>query len=68
MDTFMDSKVPEGQASRERCEELALLVVDDSPDRVLLQRKRELFIDNLLVQIHLLIEMNSVDRPCAMEV
>ena len=35
----MDSKVPEGHASRERGEQLALLVVDDSPDRVLLDRQ-----------------------------
>ena len=27
----------------------------------------EFFIDNLLVQIHLIIEMILVDRPCAME-
>ena len=29
-------------------------------------RETEFFIDNLLVQIHLIIEMISVDRPCAM--
>ena len=29
-------------------------------------REREFFIDNLLVRIHLIIEMISVDRPCAM--
>ena len=28
--------------------------------------EREFFIDNLLVQIHLPIEMNLVDLPCAM--
>ena len=28
--------------------------------------KREFFTDNLLVRIHLLIEMNLVNRPCAM--
>ena len=30
--------------------------------------EREFFIVNLLVQIHLSIEMILVDRPCAMEV
>ena len=30
--------------------------------------QREFFIDNLLVQIHLIIEMILVDRPCAIEV
>ena len=30
--------------------------------------KREFFIDNLLVRIHLIIEMILVDRPCAMGV
>ena len=29
-------------------------------------REREFFIDNLLVRIHLIIEMILVDRPCAM--
>ena len=33
-----------------------------------LQREKELFIDNLLVRFHLIIEMILVDRPCAMEV
>jgi hypothetical protein len=33
-----------------------------------LSREGELFIDNLLVRIHLIIEMILVDRPCAMEV
>ena len=32
------------------------------------QREREFFIDNLLVRIHLIIEMILVDRPCAMGV
>ena len=32
------------------------------------QREREFFIDNLLVRIHLIIEMVSVDRPRAMGV
>ena len=32
------------------------------------QVEREFFIDNLLVRIHLLIEMTAVDRPCAMRV
>ena len=30
--------------------------------------KREFFVDNLLVRIHLIIKMVSVDRPCAMGV
>jgi len=30
--------------------------------------QREFFIDNLLVRIHLIIEMILVDRPCAMGV
>ena len=30
--------------------------------------KRDFFDDNLLVQIHLIIEMILVDRPCAMAV
>ena len=30
--------------------------------------EREFFIDNLLVRIHLIIEMILVDQPCAMEV
>ena len=32
------------------------------------ERKREIFIDNLLVRVHLIIEMILVDRPCAMGV
>ena len=32
------------------------------------QKEREIFIDNLLVRAHLIIEMILVDRPCAMEV
>ena len=28
--------------------------------------KKEFFVDNLLVRTHSLIEMNLVDRPCAM--
>ena len=30
--------------------------------------EREFFIDNLLVRIHLIVEMILVDRPCAMGV
>ena len=30
--------------------------------------EKDFFIDNLLVQIHLIIEMILVDRPCAMGV
>ena len=32
------------------------------------RREREFIIDNLLVRIHLIIEMILVDRPCAMGV
>ena len=32
------------------------------------EEERELFIDNPLVQIHLILEMTVVDRPCAMGV
>ena len=38
-----------------------------SPPRTRLP-EREFFIDNLLVRIHLIIEMILVDRPCAMAV
>ena len=31
-------------------------------------REKELFIDNLMVRIHLIIVMILVDRPCAMRV
>jgi len=31
-------------------------------------RERDFFIDNLLVRIHLIVEMILVDRPCAMVV
>ena len=31
-------------------------------------RERDFFIDNLLLQIHLIIEMIFVDRPCALRV
>jgi hypothetical protein len=31
-------------------------------------RETEFFIDNLLVRIHLIVEMSLVDRPCAMGV
>jgi hypothetical protein len=31
-------------------------------------REREFFIDNLLVRIHLIIEIILVDRPCAVGV
>jgi len=32
------------------------------------KEQREFFIDNLLVRIHLIMEMVLVDRPCAMGV
>ena len=35
---------------------------------VVVPAEREFFIDNLLVRIHLMIEMILVDRPCAMGV
>ena len=28
-------------------------------------REREIFVDNLLVRVHMIIEMILVDRPCA---
>ena len=31
-------------------------------------REREIFIDNLLVRVHCIIEMIVVERPCAMGV
>ena len=37
-------------------------------DFVIGVREREFFIENLLVRIHLIIEMILGDRPCAMEV
>ena len=41
----------------------------ESSVKVLLpRREREFFTVNLLVQIHLIIEMILVDRPCAMGV
>ena len=36
--------------------------------QVLLSKEREFFIDNLLVRIHLIMEMNLVDWSCAMGV
>jgi len=36
--------------------------------RPVISREREFFTDNLLVQIHLIIEMILVDRSCAMGV
>jgi hypothetical protein len=35
---------------------------------VVSQREKKIFSDDLLVRIHLVIEMISVDRPCAMGV
>ena len=35
---------------------------------LLTKRETDSFIDNLLVQIHLIIEMILVDRPCALRV
>ena len=42
-------------------------VLDDGP-KPKTNPEREFFIDNLLVQIHFIIEMILVDRPCAMGV
>ena len=42
---------------------ICALLLSPSP-----QREEEFFIDNLLVRIHLIIEMILVDRPCAMVV
>jgi len=41
---------------------------DRGPDADAEHGERECFIDNLLVRIHLIIEMIVVDRPCAMGV
>jgi len=38
------------------------------PMRYALPGEREFLLDNLMVLIHSIIEMISVDRPCAMEV
>ena len=40
----------------------------EGPRTVQAQTKREIFIDNLWVRIHLIIEMIQVDRPCSMRV
>ena len=37
-------------------------------DVLLVHPQREFFIDNLLVRIHLIIEISIVDRPCGMGV
>ena len=36
--------------------------------KIVFDSEREFFIDNLLVRIHLIIEMILADRPCAMGV
>ena len=41
---------------------------DPYPEEYSIQVERELFIDNLLVRIHLIIETIVADRPCAMGV
>ena len=43
-------------------EEGAVLQAEVTP------REREFFIDDLLVRIHLIVEVILVDRPCAMRV
>jgi hypothetical protein len=35
---------------------------------MLVEREREIFIDNLLVRVHWIIEMIAVERPCAVGV
>ena len=45
-----------------------LLGYGDATLRLFDLRQREFFIDNLLVRIHLIIEMVLVDWPCAMGV
>ena len=37
-------------------------------DKIFDLRARDFFIDNLLVRIHVIVEMILVDRPCAMGV
>ena len=39
--------------------------VEEEKKGIPLCREREIFIDNLLVRVHLIIEMIFVDRPCA---
>jgi len=53
-----------------KSESLLLLSGDTVPCRMtrVTLPEREFFIDNLLVRIHLIIEMILVDRPCAMGV
>ena len=63
-----------GQATlkKVRFADVVVLLLDasDSHGLVTIQvsREREFFIDNLPVRIHLIIEIISVDRPCAMGV
>ena len=38
------------------------------PPQRIMQRESEFFMGNLLVRIHLIIEMIAVDRPCAMDI
>ena len=49
--------------SAHRAARPVIVLVGAKPDA-----ERESFIDKLLVQIHLIIEMTLVDQPCAMEV
>jgi len=47
---------------------VAVAAFEDSTIASLHTGEREFFTDNLLVRIHLIIVMISVDRPCAMGV
>ena len=69
-DPFLDSGVVEqAEEDREAEEEAAKEVGAVARGAASVSPKRESsFIDNLLVRIHLIIVMISVDRPCAMGV
>ena len=48
---------------------LAMAIFEGPPPRQFsTSRERKFFVDDLLVRIHLIIEMTLVDRPCAMGV
>ena len=46
----------------------AMQVMQEKPEEVAGLTEREFFIDNLMVRIHLIIEIILEDRPCAMGV
>ena len=64
----MSERVREGKSDRERVSSQSKPPLQQSgvegPLRGLTET--EFFIDNLLVRIHLIMEMMLVDRPCAM--